>query len=42
MDKQIKKLKQGAQKEVKGLEKLEVADKKRDPDCKKGAAMKKK
>lgn len=39
MDKQIKKIKSAAKKEVKALGKLEKMDKKRDPACERGAKM---
>jgi hypothetical protein len=39
MDKKIRSLEKGAQKEVKGLKKLEVMDKKRDKVCDMGEKM---
>lgn len=42
MDREIRKIKQGAKKEVKELGKLESMDKKRDKACDMGAKMMKK
>jgi len=42
MDREIRKAKSTAKKEVKQLDKLEVADKKRDKTCAMGAKMMKK